>query len=334
MDENQVITPALEVLMLQDAAFLEQAVQQGFIAAEQAIHCRDVQRSVLNASSHYERIQRIALSEGYMSGDQVKIILQKRPVLFEPRLQELCKTPRARSGLAKSFKIRRQALAVQIGREILDQECRRFGLSLEMLKKFEQEILERLGIDSLDKLYLNVGEAKVSFRELRQKIVGCLPKDLEINKPSGLRLHTISLSSLDPAIIKFSSCCKPVPTEKGLIGILDERGISVHQKKCERFGALKVCREDVVALKWNLKETAITKPQHLFVEEATRNRILMILAVAPDKMKVADILVLSRIDAKMLAWEINFKVANLHGLKSILAHFDKSGLPYEFVIEQ
>ena len=36
-------------------------------------------------------------------GDQVKIILQEKPVLFEPRLQELCKTPRARSGLAKGF---------------------------------------------------------------------------------------------------------------------------------------------------------------------------------------------------------------------------------------
>jgi GTP pyrophosphokinase len=54
-------------------------------------------------------------------GDQVNIILQQKPVLFEPHLQELCKTPRARSGLAKGFKIRRQALAVEIGRDILEQ---------------------------------------------------------------------------------------------------------------------------------------------------------------------------------------------------------------------
>jgi len=51
-------------------------------------------------------------------------------------------------------------------------------------------------------------------------------------------------------------------------------------------------------------------------------------------MKVADILVLSRIEAKQPAWEINFEVSSLQGLKSILAHFDKSGLPYEFVLEQ
>ncbi len=267
-------------------------------------------------------------------GDQVNIILQQKPVLFEPRLQELCKTPRARSGLAKGFKIRRQALAVEIGRDILEQECKRYGLSIKELEKSEEEILEKLGIDSLEHLFLNVGEAGIPFRELRHKIIGCLPENLEIKKPSGRGLNKISLATLDPAIIKFSSCCKPVPTDKGLIGILDERGISVHQNKCERFKALKVRREDVVDLQWLLKETVITKPQHLFVEEATRNRVLMMLAVAPDKMKVADIIMLSQIDAKKTAWEVNFEVADLLGLKSILRHFDKSGLPYEFVIEQ
>ena len=41
----------------------------------------------------------------------------------------------------------RQALAVEIGREILEQECKRYGLSLKELKKYEEEILEKLNID-------------------------------------------------------------------------------------------------------------------------------------------------------------------------------------------
>jgi len=278
--------------------------------------------------------QRVGPEHVLKDGDQVKIILQKNPVLFEPRLQELCKTPRARTGLSKGFKIRRQAQAVEIGRVILDQECQRYGLSLEGLLEYVDDIQEQLGMESTEQLFLNVGEARVSFRELRQKIVACLPDDLKIIKPSGRGLNKISLTSLDPAVIKFSACCKPNPTEKDLIGILSERGISVHQKTCERFRALKVRREDVVEVSWQLKETKIIKPQHLYVPEATRNRIFMMLAVAPDKMKVADILVLSMIDIKKPAWEINFEVADLYGLKSILAHFDKSGLPYEFVIEQ
>jgi len=267
-------------------------------------------------------------------GDQVKIVLQEKPVLFEPRLQELCKTPRARSGLAKGFRVRRQELAVKIGRVILEQECQRYGLVLKDLLKYESDMLEQLSMESLEQLFLNVGIAGVSFRELRYKIMSLLPEDIAVRKPSGRGLNKISLTTLDPAVIKFSACCKPIPTEKDLIGILNERGISVHQKTCERFRSLKVRREDVVEVSWQLKETQITKPQHLFVPEATRNRIFMMLAVAPDKMKVADILVLSRIDAKKPAWEINFEVSSLHGLKGILDHFDKSGLPYEFVLEQ
>jgi len=267
-------------------------------------------------------------------GDQVKIVLQEKPVLFEPRLQELCKTPRARSGLAKGFRLRRQALAAKIGKVILEQECQRYGLSMNDLLKFKSEILERLSMESLEQLYLNVGVAEVSYRELRQRIMNVLPEELGIKKPSGRGLNKISLNTLDPAVIKFSACCKPNPTEKDLIGILNERGISVHQKTCERFRSLKVRREDVVMVSWMLKETLITKPQHLYIPEATRNRVFMMMAVAPDKMKIADVLVLSRIDEKKPAWEINFEVANLHGLKSILSHINKSNLDYEFVIEQ
>jgi len=164
--------------------------------------------------------------------------------------------------------------------------------------------------------------------------MGVLPEELTIKKPSGRGLNKISLNTLDPAVIKFSACCKPNPTEKDLVGILNERGISVHQKTCDRFRSLKVRREDVVMVSWKLKETLITKPQHLYIPEATRNRIFMMMAVAPDKMKIADVLVLSRIDEKKPAWEINFEVANLHGLKSILSHINKSNLDYEFVIEQ
>jgi guanosine-3',5'-bis(diphosphate) 3'-pyrophosphohydrolase len=61
---------------------------------------------------------------------------------------------------------------------------------------------------------------------------------------------------------------------------------------------LKVRPEDVVDLLWRFKETEVDRPQHLFVEEAVRHRIQMMLGVAPDKMKVAVIITLSRIDTQ------------------------------------
>jgi hypothetical protein len=61
---------------------------------------------------------------------------------------------------------------------------------------------------------------------------------------------------------------------------------------------LKVRLEEVVDLLWRFKETEVARPQHLFVEEAARNRFLMMLDVTPDNMKVAVIITLSRIDTQ------------------------------------
>ena len=151
--------------------------------------------------------------------------------------------------------------------------------------------------------------------------------------PTG-SLNRIDLSSLDPTSIKFSRCCNPLPTEKGLYGLLSERGISVHRKDCSTIKSLKVQREDIVDLRWRFKETKVKKDQTIVILEApTRNRVFMMLGVAPNEMKILDVLRLSRLPARSSAWEINFNVETLQGLKNVLNHFAKTGLKYEFVLE-
>jgi len=64
---------------------------------------------------------------------------------------------------------------------------------------------------------------------------------------------------------------------------------------------LKVRTVDVVDLQWQLKETEVARPQNLIFNEATRNRILVMLVVVPDKKRVAVIIILSCIDNKKTA---------------------------------
>ena len=99
--------------------------------------------------------------------------------------------------------------------------------------------------------------------------------------------------------------------------------------------SLKVQREDVVELRWKLKDTLLPKPQSLVIlKAATRNRLFMMLGVAPEEMKILDVILLSQSSARTSAWEVNFEVDTLHGLKNVLTHFDKTGILYEFGIEQ
>ena len=279
--------------------------------------------------------QRVPPGHVLKDGDRVKILRQDSPVLFDPDLLELSQTPRARSGVAKGFRVRQRALAREIGQAILPQELKRYGIDAEVLNKKEvKTILDGYELESLDQLYQGVGADQIHLRELVGKVIDTLVNGQEILQPPAGVLNRTCLSSLDPVCIKFSACCKPVPTDKGLVGLLSERGLSVHHHECKRFRGLKVQREDVVEVRWKLKETTISKPQTLYVAEAARNRMLMLLGVAPVKMKISEIIALSRIETKKPAWEIIFRVATLYDLRNILNHFTKSGLPYEFVLEQ
>ncbi len=268
-------------------------------------------------------------------GDQVEIILQQNPVRFEPDIQKKCQTPKARSELSKLFRMRRRALARDIGENIMKQELKRYGLPFDILEKPGMEsIMIYFGLADLDELFLAIGEGRLRLKELIFEMKSGLYAGRETLAPPTGSLNRIELATLDPAYIKFSRCCNPIPTEKGLYGLLSERGLSVHQKECETITSLKVQREDVVELHWRLKETRVRKPQVLVIIEApSRQRVMMLLSVAPEEMLITDIERLSRLPSRTSAWQVKFQVDTLQGLKNIITHFKKTGFTFEFGIE-
>ncbi|HCC54168.1 MAG TPA: bifunctional (p)ppGpp synthetase/guanosine-3',5'-bis(diphosphate) 3'-pyrophosphohydrolase [Desulfobulbaceae bacterium] len=269
-------------------------------------------------------------------GDQVEIICQKEPVRFEPEIQQLCQTPRARAELSKLFRQRRESLARMIGESILRQELKRYGLPCDLLENPGMgSIIAALGASGLPELFLGLGEGRFRLRELIGNIKGRLYADRETLLPPTGSLNRIELATLDPVCIKFSRCCNPIPTENWLYGLLSERGLSVHHKECTTITSLNIQREDVVEVRWRLKETPVPKMQTILILAApSRNRVLMMLGVAPEEMKISEVELLSSQPSRTSAWQINFQVDTLQGLKNILVHLGKTGMAYEFGLEQ
>ncbi|MBU0673873.1 MAG: HD domain-containing protein [Proteobacteria bacterium] len=269
-------------------------------------------------------------------GNRVKIITQKEPVDFEPAILELCQTARARSELSKMFRLRHRALAREIGRSIIRQELKRYGIPIEVLVLEEMEyVCETYQVADVDTLFQQVGKGNLNLKEVVQSIRTHLYEDKEILAPPTGALNLIYLETLDPAAIKFSRCCHPVPVEKGLIGLLSARGLSVHRKDCDRIQELKMQREDVVELRWRLKETRMEKEQTLlFLKVPNRNRFLMMLGVAPEEMRIQEVILLSHRQAAQSAWEVKFMVDTLLGLRNILNHFKKAGIEYDYALDQ
>ena len=278
--------------------------------------------------------RRVGLAAPLKDGDVVKILRQDTPVRFDPDIQKLCLTPRARSEMAKAFRERYQAVSEETGRSVLQQEMRRYGLPFDLVKKpGMKDILVYFDIESLEQLFQKVGQGKIRMRELIYEIRNGLYVGKEaLQQPTGV-FNRIELTTVDPVVVKSSACCKPTPLDKGLIGLLSERGISLHRKDCSRLQKLNFQREDAVEVRWKNRETRVAKPQKIIIMAVTRHRLFMLLSVAPEEMKITDVVRLSEKPTTTPAWEVNFTVANLHGLKKIIKHLDRSSCVYEFDFE-
>jgi guanosine-3',5'-bis(diphosphate) 3'-pyrophosphohydrolase len=279
--------------------------------------------------------RRVAPDHVLSDGDVVKIIRQSKPVRFDPDIQQLCQTPRARSELAKTFRMGRKEVIGKIGWSVLQQEMRRYGLPIEILDKAGMEdVLAYFNIQSLEDLYLQVGKGKLRLRELIYEIKNGLYSGHDILQlPTGV-FNRIELKTIDPVVVKSSACCRPTPMDKGVVGLLSERGLSRHRKDCFRLQKIKFQREDAVEVRWNLRDTRIVKPQKVIIFAANRQRLFMLLSVAPSELRVTEIIALTHRPNTTPAWEVNFTVHDLYALKKIFKHLDRSELTYEFVLEQ
>ncbi len=279
--------------------------------------------------------QRASYDQVLKDGDRIEIITQGQPIKFEPNVLQLCQTPKARSEIARMFRLKRSALAREIGKSLIKQELKRYGIPFSVLEKEEAvDILEYFGKEDLNELFQNIGQGNLRLKELVYEIKNGLYADKQTLLPPTGALNSIDLDIIDPDCIKFSQCCHPLPTEKNLLGLLSERGLSLHTKTCKKLDKLRIQREDVVTVRWQMKKTPINKPQTLLIlGKVPRNRLFMLLSVAPVEMKIRDVITLStRMD--ITAWEVNFTVDNLQGLKNILQHFTKTKIEYEFILEQ
>lgn len=267
-------------------------------------------------------------------GAMVRIIRAKEPVRFEQHMINICKTPRARAELTKGFRERRRKVTRQVGESLMRQEMLRYGFPYHVMEgESLQKILASFHIDNIDEFYGRIGEGRIRLYDVMSRIKSDLfDGQSPLFTPTGA-FNKVELTTLDPVCVKLSSCCKPNPTAKDNCALLTEKGFSVHHKKCMRLESIKFRREDAVNITWRLRDTTVRKPQELHILRASRADVMRTMGDAPEEMEVTHLQLLSSYSTLEPAWQLNFKVPNLHALQKILRHFDKSGIPYEFYLE-
>lgn len=171
-------------------------------------------------------------------GDVVEIVTSPEPYDVDPELEELCKTPKARTALNKHLQQKRLRYAQDIGHQILLQEINRHGLSSDILKNEDTRlILEFHNIKNLPELFVRVGQDLISPHVVLYYFIKPQARDKDQNFSPGRHLFThernvLTVPELDRGIHKFARCCNPFPGQQNVLAVLSERGITFHHRDC------------------------------------------------------------------------------------------------------
>lgn len=186
------------------------------------------------------------LKANLKNGDVVEIIThpQARP---SRDWLKIARTSRALNKIRAYIRQEQQAQSLALGKQILEKELRKYGLSASRVLKSQEfaETLQESRLKTADDYFVALGYGKVGVVPLLRRLVP--PEQLqekERPKESGLaalfrrvahrRPGGIVVKGVDDVFIRLANCCHPVPGDPVVGFITRGRGVTVHAKDCPK----------------------------------------------------------------------------------------------------
>jgi guanosine-3',5'-bis(diphosphate) 3'-pyrophosphohydrolase len=170
---------------------------------------------------------------------------------------KLVKTPRAKGRIKQWIKSQEKVRSISLGRDLLEKELRRVGMSPAQLLKPEAlgRTLARYGYGAPDEFFATVGYGKLSPRQAMAKLLPpeALPPDEDARADRKVRPRQddgVTLQGVDDLLIRFARCCSPLPGDEIVGFITRGRGVSVHAADCPNVDQLLYDPERKISVSW------------------------------------------------------------------------------------
>lgn len=179
------------------------------------------------------------------TGDQIEILTQKTPNPSRDWLNPAngyVRSSRARAKIHHWFKLQDRDKNLAAGKEVLDNELSKLGLTVKDLKP----ALKRFNLQSIDDLMVAVGAGDVRLIQLLNHIQTkdqeqpLLPKLRRSNTQSKKGdKNGVVVEGVGSLLSHMAKCCQPVPGDSICGYITQGRGIAVHRQDCEQYAVMK-----------------------------------------------------------------------------------------------
>jgi guanosine-3',5'-bis(diphosphate) 3'-pyrophosphohydrolase len=241
----------------------------------------------------------VTLNYRLKTGDQVEILAAKHGGpsrdWLNPHLA-LVTTQRARSKIRQWFKIQDRELNLTQGKELLEKELHRLGLSSINL----EDLAKSFEFKEIDDFFVSVGTGDLSIRRIINKIKEV---DKTTNDPLfGFRtiapekkdVNAVKVLGLKGILSSYAKCCNPVPGDEIVGYITRGRGATIHRRDCPNILRAKE-HERIVKVTWGepLQTFPVTVQVKAYDRQGLMGDISTILAneginIRDIKVKVTD----------------------------------------------
>lgn len=178
----------------------------------------------------------VPLTHKLRTGDQVEIITTPHGIPSRDWLNKdfgYLHTTRARSKVAHWFKQQEISQYIDAGRNSLERELSRAGISHPNFEK----IAARFNYKNDETLFASIGHGNLRVSQ----VIHALQTEQrpEISKQTSLPLKqatetqgSLQIAGINDLLTRIAKCCKPIPGDNVIGYITQGRGVSIHRKDC------------------------------------------------------------------------------------------------------
>ncbi len=166
------------------------------------------------------------------------------------------KTNHAKEKVRAWFKKRERVENIERGRELLEKELRRLGVSLA---EKHGELLKLYHLDSTDDLFQKVGCGDLSLHQITSRLAAAMEAQQEpilppaVASPRRVVPSNIRVLGQDDLLTSIARCCTPVPGDEIVGYITRSRGVTIHRCDCPNIAAGGE-DERIVPVQWGRAE--------------------------------------------------------------------------------
>ncbi len=232
----------------------------------------------------------VSLNSQLENGDTVEIVATKTEKgpsrdWLNPALGYL-KTSHAREKARQWFRKQERDENIQRGKELLEKELRRLGVSLS-----EQELADLFKRESVDEFLAAIGSGDISTHQIAAKLTVQEEKAPAVPEaaPREHKVATaIKVMGVGDLLTHLAPCCNPVAGDEIIGYVTRTKGISVHRKDCPNVANIDE-KERLIKVDWGPTDQLWSVP--LLIEAFDRVGLLrdITTVIADEKVNIATV---------------------------------------------